>query len=406
MAKKSGGISASDVRRVKKVMKKAKKNPGFRNFLIFIVIVALIIAAVYFLHVKGYITLPFVGDSTGDSGTRTTATTVATTHGGEVHTIESDELTINFLELGNWYTGDCTFIKAGDTDILIDAGSRTGSIETISKFIDGYCTDGILEYVIVTHAHQDHYAGFAGTASIPSIFDRYECEVVIDFALSNNQSSSMYKKYQTNLAKEVESGAVHYTAAQCIESGNDTFSLADGIDLTILDSYYYYNKSSDENNYSVCCMITQGEHNFLFTGDLEKEGEEHLVQMNDLPEVDVFKGGHHGSKTSSNDCLLSVIRPDVVCVCCCCGSDEYTDVNDNQFPTQAFIDRVSKYTDRVYVTTLSTDNDSKTYTSMNGNITVHSKRGTQITLSFSGNDIKLKDTSWFKKNRTTPPDWA
>ena len=34
------------------------------------------------------------------------------------------EMSINFLELGNKYTGDCTYIKAGDTDILIDAGSR------------------------------------------------------------------------------------------------------------------------------------------------------------------------------------------------------------------------------------------------------------------------------------------
>ena len=71
------------------------------------------------------------------------------------------ELQIHFLELGNKYTGDCTYIKAGETDILIDAGSKTSSIPTISEYLNQYVTDGKLEYVIVTHAHEDHYAGFS-----------------------------------------------------------------------------------------------------------------------------------------------------------------------------------------------------------------------------------------------------
>ena len=39
-----------------------------------------------------------------------------------------DGITFHFLELGNKYTGDCTFIQAGDVDILIDAGSKVSSI--------------------------------------------------------------------------------------------------------------------------------------------------------------------------------------------------------------------------------------------------------------------------------------
>ena len=88
------------------------------------------------------------------------------------------ELQIHFLELGNKYTGDCTYIKAGDTDILIDAGSRSSSVPVIAEYINQYVTDGKLEYVIVTHAHQDHDAGFA--MSEGSIFDLYvslECHV-------------------------------------------------------------------------------------------------------------------------------------------------------------------------------------------------------------------------------------
>ena len=144
-------------------------------------------------------------------------------------------------------------------------------------------------------------------------------------------------------------------------------------------------------------MINQGDSHFLFTGDLEKEGEEHLVEYNTLPEVELFKAGHHGSKTSSNDVLLEVIKPKIVCVCCCAGSDEYTKVNDNMFPTQAFVSRISKYTDKVYVTSLATDNELG-YTSMNGNIIVTStKEG--INVNCSNNNTILKDTVWFKENR-------
>ena len=62
----------------------------------------------------------------------------------------------------------------------------------------------------------------------------------------------------------------------------------------------------------------------MFTGDLEEKGEEALVENNTLPKCKLFKAGHHGSPTSSTEALLSVIQPEIVCVSCCCGSEEYT----------------------------------------------------------------------------------
>ncbi|MBR6726657.1 MAG: MBL fold metallo-hydrolase, partial [Clostridia bacterium] len=164
------------------------------------------------------------------------------------------ELQIHFLELGNKYTGDCTYIKAGDTDILIDAGSRTSSVETISAYIDQYMTDDKLEYVIITHAHQDHYAGFSKTEG--SIFDLYECENIIDFGTQTNQEekgTNMYSKYLAERKAEIDAGANYYPAP---EHAKQEFDLGGGIGLTILDSYYYHNKASSENDYSVCTLIT------------------------------------------------------------------------------------------------------------------------------------------------------
>jgi len=318
----------------------------------------------------------------------------------------SGDLEIHFLELGNKYTGDCTYINAGGVDILIDAGSKTSSIPTISTYLNEYVTDGVLEYVIVTHAHQDHYAGFATSEKVDSLFDLYECEIIIDFAQTNQKdTATMYNNYLRERADEIANGATHYTAEECMTQGNNIFSLGNQIELEILDSYYYYNKaSSGENDHSVCCMINQGDNHFLFTGDLEKSGEEKLVEMNDLPEVVLYKAGHHGSKTSSNDVLLSVIKPEIVCVCCCAGSSEYTDTNENQFPTQAFIDRIAPYTDRVYVTTRCINYENDEFDSINGNIKIISN-ASGVTVTCSNSDWILKEWEWFKQNRVCPVQW-
>ncbi len=315
-------------------------------------------------------------------------------------------MSVHFLELGNWYTGDCTYIKAGETDILIDAGSRTDSVQTIKAYLDEYVTDGILEYVIVTHAHQDHYAGFATNENTDSLFDLYECKTIIDFAQTNQDAEKgMYYNYLRERDAEIAAGATHYTAKECIDEGKDVFEVSEGITMTVLDQKYYHEKeSSGENNHSVCTLFTCAGENVLLTGDLEEKGERSLIEMNTLPEIDLYKAGHHGSGTSSCPEFLEVIKPETVCVCCCAGSDEYTSNKNNQFPYQEFIDNVSVYTDAVYVTTVCTSNDDKTYTSLNGNITVLiSKDG--ITVECSASDKKLKASEWFKNNRTTPAAW-
>lgn len=332
--------------------------------------------------------------------------------GGDVYV--SGDLKMHFMHLGNNYTGDSIYVQAGDTDILIDAGSRADSTNTTAEYINQYCKDGVLEYVIATHADQDHIAGFAGSKQSPSIFERFECETIIDFALTNKDTQT-YKKYVEKRDAEVASGAKHYTALQCWKNEDGAqrvYQLSDGVEMEILYNYYYENKHSDENNYSVCLMFNQGDKHFLFTGDLEKEGEEQLVKNNTLPKVELFKAGHHGSGTSSNDALLSVIQPKIICVCCCAGSVEYTQNLANTFPYQTTIDRFAKYTDQVYVTTYGDIEkgadgkyDDVGFGLLHGNIVVTSNRS-GVTVKCSANDgVLLKDTEWFKKNRTMPSEW-
>ena len=82
---------------------------------------------------------------------------------------QNGDLSIHFLELGNKYTGDCVYINYGNIDIIIDAGSRPSSAAAIKAYMDNYIRDNKLEYVIATHAHEDHIAGFYGCQNHPFI---------------------------------------------------------------------------------------------------------------------------------------------------------------------------------------------------------------------------------------------
>lgn len=342
----------------------------------------------------------------------------------------SGDLSFHFLELGNEHTGDSTYIKAGDVDILIDAGSKTTSIPTITNYLNEHITDNTIEYVIITHAHEDHYAGFATGENTESIFDKYSIGTIITFSQTEKDKTTkdQYLNYERELNEAIGRGAKHYTALDCVREQNGaskSYELYDSIKMTILEHKFYSESDADnENNHSVCTLFTQGDNNFLFTGDLDKEGEESLAQLNELPKCKLYKAGHHGSKTSSNECLLEEIQPEIVCVCCCAGSVQYTQVKENTFPTQEFIDRIAPYTNNVYLTTLvnvvvSTDKDGNTeynkdgsakyknngFTSFNGNIVVTSnKKG--ISVNCSNNNILLKDTEWFRANRSTPTAWS
>ena len=320
-----------------------------------------------------------------------------------VEDIEANEFSIHFLELGNQYTGDSTLIKVGDVEVLIDAGSRKNSASTITKYVNQYCTDGVLEYVIATHAHEDHIAGFVGTSSAKGVFESFVCETIIDYSLTNS-TTQIREAYEKARDAEVALGATHHTVLECWNNENGaqrSYELGNGVTMNFLYQEFYEKNTSDENDYSVCMLLSQGQNHYLFTGDLEEKGEASLVKNNDLPKCQLYKAGHHGSKTSSTQALLSVIQPEIVCVCCCCGSTEYTTVNANTFPTQAFVNRVAPYTDRVYVTTMVTTNG---FTSMNGNIVVITKYS-EVSVNCSNNNTLFKDTDWFKKNRTMPAAW-
>ncbi len=307
------------------------------------------------------------------------------------------DMSIHFLYLGRKVSGDCTLIKVGNTEVLIDAGATRGSVDTIVPYIKEYCTDGVLEYVIATHAHEDHIAGFVGEYGTDGVFSNFVCETIIDYT-GQKTNSGISKDYKTWRDKEVEEGATHYTALECWNETNGakrSYTLGESITLNILYQKYYEQPTSNENDYSVCVLLSQNDNHYLFTGDLESGGEDSLVESNDLPKCKVYKGGHHGSRTSSSMKLLNVIQPEIVCVCSCCG-------DKNGFVHQEFIDNVAKFTDKVYVTTYAASSGPLP---LNGNIVVSCLEDGSVTVNCSNNNLLFKETAWFKENRTLPSQW-
>jgi competence protein ComEC len=432
-----------NVKKAKKAAKVAKKHPKLVAVVIVLVIIILIAAvAVYFVkpeiydRLLGNNTTQTGGTSGGSSGNDgTSGGSNGAVSSGSLSDIESADLSIHFLELGNKSNGDCVLIKSGNTEVLIDAGSAKDSATSLKSYIDNYCTDGILEYVITTHSDSDHISAYVGSKSgstYTGLLYQYQIGTIIKFA-NVKSATTLYNDYMTAVNYAATTyGTKVYTAAQCYDMTDGAqrqYFLDDNqtISINILYNYYYYNvDTSDNNNHSVVTLLTQktdsGRQDFLFTGDLEEDGESKLVdyyanvpegyvsEYNVLPKVVLYKAGHHGSKTSTTAKLMAAIQPENVAICCCAGAPEYTTTDANTFPTQIMLNNVAKYTDKIYVTSLATGLPDLTdgtfssksysgYTSMNGTIVFYSVGG-ELKLYCSNNDTILKDTEWFAAHRT------
>lgn len=319
-------------------------------------------------------------------------------------------IAFHFMFLGNKYSGDSIYIQCGSDDILIDAGSRSDSASTITNYVDQYVTDGKLEYVIATHSDEDHISAF------PSVLEYYDTDMIIDFPKAVKETSIL-TKYISARDQEVANGAKHYTALECYNEQNGAqrvYELSGGVKMEILYNYYYDHDTSNNNDNSVCLLFRQGDNCFLFTGDLEENGEKQLVEFyntqgNPLPKCKLYKAGHHGSYTASTTILMEQIRPEIVVVSCVAGSKYYTKkYNENTFPAQAVINNIAPYTDKVYVTgiiEIDNDGNESAGAEFNGNIVLFYNKADTPEMSFSSSDKILKESDWFKANRTCPDAW-
>lgn len=67
---------------------------------------------------------------------------------------------------------------------------------------------------------------------------------------------------------------------------------------------------SPKNNQSCVINVSDGKHNILLTGDIEKEAETQLIRLkNHQLKADILQVPHHGSQTSSTLAFIQTVSP-------------------------------------------------------------------------------------------------
>ena len=200
-------------------------------------------------------------------------------------------LEVHFIDVGQ---GDSTLIKSGDSCMLIDAGDNSKG-----TLIQNYLQkQGIhkLDYLVLTHPDSDHIGG----ADV----------IVTKFEIDNIFMSNYTKDNRTydHLIQAIKYKNYQYSTpavGSIYQLGNAT--------VTILAPNTTY---SDPNNASIALLIQNGDHRFLFTGDAETEAENDILANGLSIQADVYKVGHHGSKTSTSEEFFEAVSPAYAVISC------------------------------------------------------------------------------------------
>lgn len=354
--------------------------------------------------------------------------------------LNSSDLIVKFYEMGN---GDCTFIKYGNTEILIDSGEKAGKLETVKADFQSYITDGVLDYLFVTHGDSDHIGNIKKVLSWftptnenevlkTSAGNKFYINTLIDFdtdfakelyttnaynAYVDQRDNMIDKSTQkNNKNKGIKS---YYSVAdiwnkELNKETNTVLFKNDDLEIHILYNKYYFESTNESNMLSLCLLIKYGKSKVLFTGDLEEihtatdklvYGETNLVEYYKdsqlLSDVTLFKAGHHGSRSSNSKKLIDVIKPKYVMITCDAGRGA------NNFPRQQSLDNFFTYTSNIYISSEYFP-DIDLSNSYYGDVTFEIDKDEKVNVYISNSKyinketqsiIPLSETDWFINNR-------
>ena len=204
---------------------------------------------------------------------------------------ENSIFEVYYIDVGQ---ADSALILCDGETLLIDGGN-VGDSDLLYTFLKNK-NIGHLDYVVCTHAHEDHVGGLSGALHAATASHVYS--PVTDY------DSKAFR----NFAKTVNELGLPLIQP---EAGT-VFSLGSA-EISIIGPIKEY---PETNNTSIIIKATHGEMSFLFTGDMERTAEIDLIEAGIDLRADVLKVGHHGSSTSSSYAFIYEVMPKYGVISC------------------------------------------------------------------------------------------
>ena len=202
------------------------------------------------------------------------------------------DLKVYFFNVGQ---ADCIFITNSGESMIIDAGNNSDGKNIVNQLKDMNITK--IDYVVGTHAHEDHIGG------LDNILNNFSIGKVL-----MPKKSTTTKSYE-DVLKAVKNKKLKITAPNI----GDVFYLG-GAKCEIKNVDH---NTDDLNETSIVIEMTYGERKFLFTGDTETTKEKE-ISWND---IDVLKVAHHGSSSSTSNDFLDESKPEYAVISCGLNND-------------------------------------------------------------------------------------
>jgi beta-lactamase superfamily II metal-dependent hydrolase len=241
-----------------------------------------------------------------------------------ISAVTTGKLKVTFLDIGQ---GDAILIQTpSGYEMLVDGGPSRTVVEKIIHELP--YLDRTLDVVVETHPDADHITGL-----IP---------VLDSFRVSNIVTSPL--DGHTGIFDELNDRVTHEGAQVYVAKAGDVIDFGDGVIVYVLyPNKNFQGRDKATNDASVSLLVVYGDESVLLTGDLPSSHEGELISKL-LPQgVTIYKAGHHGSKYSSGEQLLSYIRPEYAVISA--GKD-----NKYGHPNPEAVERLRKYSKEVLST--------------------------------------------------------